>query len=625
MKAATRQQIEESRATLRKTKAGGQRSFRTAEQGRPAKLPAEMNGPARLVLESGEAQDIEIRGGRLQGVEETGYHRLETKAGELVLAVAPPRCFGIADLNLGRQPWGAAVQLPSIRDEAQRPFGDFAALRGFAEALARRGADALAISPVHAGFPSDPGRYSPYGPSSRRFLNVLYADPSLVGAALAKGSGTAPDLIDWEAAIPQRMEELRRIFDALPPETRVRISNVEHMPDEELERHARFDALDAHFREREQYGWQSWPEPYHASAGEAVDAFAAEHAEDVAFYRFLQGLADRSLRTAQRAAKDAGMAVGLISDLAVGVDPGGSETWSAPGQMLQGLSVGAPPDLLGPAGQDWGLTTFDPLRMAEQHFAAFRATLRAALAAAGGVRIDHILGLRRIWVVPHGASPAEGCYLSFPQTDMFRLLALESQRNGAIVVGEDLGTVPEGLRDEMAANGMLGMRVLWFEQDEDGAYIDPADWDAGAAAMTSTHDLPTVAGWWRGRDIDWTWKIGRKSPFDSEKKERAARAKDRKRLWKRFVESGSATGTPPPLDRPQPVVTAAAAHVAGSACDLALIPAEDLFGLEEQPNLPGTMDEHPNWRRRLPSPAGELFTRPEVEARLRRIDEARRA
>lgn len=610
----TDKEIEKSRKNLAALRDEGARRFVTGVIGKPVQLPADWTGAAELVLENGEGRSVQLPGGTLEPISEPGYHRLSIDGEQMTLAVAPERCFGIADLGGRSRMWGAAVQLPSLRSSKDEPFGDFGTLRAAAEPLAAAGADALAISPVHALFPSDPGRFSPYGPSSRRFLNVLFADPSLAGHPI-KHDGSQSELIDWEREIPRRMEALRAIYDDAELETAP-------LPDEACQHHALFDALDAHFRGKGIFGWQDWPEDYRSPNSEAVAAFANEHAGDVGFYAWLQHLAADSLDAAQQAARDAGMAIGLIGDLAVGTDPGGSDCWTDPEAYLRGLSVGAPPDLLGPEGQDWGLTTFNPLTLPLSGFAPFRETLAAAMENAGGVRIDHVLGLRRIWVVPQGRASAEGCYLTFPQTDLFRILALESWRRRAVVVGEDLGTVPEGLRGEMEDMGILGMRVLWFERDEDGAFTAPSGWDVRAAAMTSTHDLPTVAGWWSERDIDWTWRIGRKSRFDSENEERQDRADERERLWRALVASGKADGAAPPPAQTNAVVTAAAAHVASSGCDLALIPAEDILGLAEQPNLPGTLDEHPNWRRRLPQIEGALCL-PHVIDRLRRIDEGR--
>jgi 4-alpha-glucanotransferase len=310
------------------------------------------------------------------------------------------------------------------------------------------------------------------------------------------------------------------------------------------------------------------------------------------------------------------MAVGLISDLAVGMDAGGSHAWSRPHDLLGDLSIGAPPDVFQPAGQDWGLTTFSPRTFRRTGHEAFSATLAAAMRHAGGVRIDHAMGLRRLWLTPRGATPEAGGYLSYPFEDMLRLIALESWRRRAIVVGEDLGTVPEGFREATTAVGMMGMRVLWFERQADEAFAPPVSWSRDAMAMTSTHDLPTVAGWWSGRDIDWMEQLNRKSRHDDPAAERAARETDRERLWRAAASAGVAQGAQPPLSVTEDAVDAAVALIGGSGCDLAIVPVEDLLGLVEQPNLPGTIDEHPNWRRRLEGAPDVLLEAPDAARRI---------
>lgn len=612
-------QISDSREKLRVLRRQGAERFCTAWQDQPTELPFSLTGTARLHLESGGSMELELAEGTLAGIAEPGYHRLEHRHGETTIAVAPHTCFGLGDCAPGRRIWGAAAQLPSLRGSRAMPFGDFSTLREAVTRFARQGADVLAISPVHAMFPSDPGRFSPYGPSSRSFLNVLFCDPALAGGQYRAVSEDT-SLVGWHEANPRRLQELRRIFDALEPGPRQPIDDA-HGGQRHL--HAVFDALDAHFRARQCYGWQSWPAAYHDPGSEAVAAFARDQAEEVAFYEWLQGLAARSLGAAQNAARQAGMGCGVVTDLAVGIDPGGSDSWKRPEAFLRGVSVGAPPDPLGPDGQDWGLTTFNPLTLPFDEFRAFRETLAAAMQYAGGVRIDHFLGMHRIWLVPRGQPSTKGCYMAFPQADLFRILALESRRHRALVIGEDLGTVPAGLRAQMAEAGILGMRVLWFERDGKGDYILPREWDRQAAAMTSTHDLPTLAGWWVGRDIDWTWRIGRKSRFASEAEERENRQRERERIWSALIAAGHAHGPCPAADEPLDFVTAACRHVAASDCDLALFPLEDLFGLVEQPNLPGTIDQHPNWRRRMPEKIESLLADPSVVQRVAAIAEAR--
>lgn len=612
--ASTPAEIADSRAVLREEQDAA-RDFIVTDVGEPVAVPA-----GTLTLESGERRDVPA--GALT-LETPGYHRLDTAGGTMTIAVAPDRAFQVGDAAPGRCLWAPAVQIPSLRDARGEPFGDFGALATFAKSAAAHGADALAISPVHALFPADSSRFSPYAPSTRLFLNVFLADPSLLGGA--GGGEGGGDLIDWQSAIPERMRVLRALYDARTPETRAAVDAFRREGGEELERHACYDALHAHFfGTGHEGGWQAWPGEFQDPDGPAVAAFARDHAEEVGFYAFLQWLADRSLAAAQDAARDAGMAVGLIADLAIGMDAGGSHAWARRGDLLSGLSIGAPPDKLGPDGQDWGITSFAPRALRRTGYRDFLATIRAALRRAGGIRIDHALGLRRLWVVPHGAAATEGAYLAYPEADMMRLLALESWRARAIVVGEDLGTVPPGFREAMDAHGFLGMRVLWFERGRGGSFRPPGAWSRRATALTGTHDLPTIAGWWRGRDIDWTWKLGRTSGSRTPEAEHEARSKDRTRLWNACKKAGLTDARRPAASAPGPAVDAAIAYVATTPCELAIVPAEDLLGLVEQPNLPGTTDEHPNWRRRLPGRAEDMLDAPEVRARTQRLIKERR-
>ena len=594
-------------------------AFVSGDSGKALTLPDAFAGSrAEITLESGETlvRDVDDAG-TLAALEQTGYHRLRANGREIILAIAPERCFGVDDVVPDKRMWGPAVQVPSLRASDDGPFGDFATLAESARAFAQRGADVMAISPVHALFPADAGHYSPYGPSSRQFLNVLFARPN------SSSSAPSGELIDWAQAIPQRIADLQAEFAGRGREVEAAFSTWRAEQGDELELQATFDALHAHFIRQQAYGWRDWPEEFHDPHGVAVRRFAAEHPEDVGFYAFAQWRAVHGLEAAQAAAREGGMAIGLIDDLAVGLDPGGAQAWSGGAELLQGLSVGAPPDLLGPQGQDWGLTSFSPVGLRRSGFAGFIAMVRAALRHAGGLRIDHILGLNRLWVIPHGSPSSGGAYLTYPLDDLLRILAIESHRARGVVIGEDLGTVPEGLRPRLRARGISGMRVLWFERDGEGNYIPPREWDESAVAMTGTHDTFTAAGWWSGRDIDWRLKLARNAPDSDEKQERAERARERQTLWQALSAEGSAQGDPPDADTPGPVVDAACRHVASTPCRIAIIPMEDIAGLPEQPNLPGTIDEHPNWRRRMPRPTPELLDQPDVSARLAAIAKAR--
>jgi 4-alpha-glucanotransferase len=292
--------------------------------------------------------------------------------------------------------------------------------------------------------------------------------------------------------------------------------------------------------------------------------------------------------------------------------------------MINGLSIGAPPDLLNAHGQSWGLGAFDPRAMKLNGFRAYIEMLRAAFANAGGVRIDHVLGLARMWLVPAGASPKEGAYLRYPLDDLLRLIALESWRHRAIVIGEDLGTVPEGFGERLARAGVLGIRVLWFQRDK-AHFLAPAAWSADAIATTTTHDLPTFAGWWEGRDIGWRTRLDLLEEDATEMGERDAREQDRAMLWKAFTEAGCARGAAPPADMEHAPADEAIAFLAATPAPLAILPIEDALGLPEQWNIPGTTDSHPNWRRRLRQPVEDLLDESAVAARLAILDGARRS
>ncbi|MGB9367884.1 MAG: 4-alpha-glucanotransferase [Xanthobacteraceae bacterium] len=632
---ATKADIAESRARLRE-QAGRSRTFFTATAGcATPPLGLADAGTEELVLESGERQPVVLRaqgnGSVMPPIKTPGYHRLRVSEREITLAVAPARCVTFEDVAPGEKLWGLGVQLYSLRRAVDAGFGDTAALRELIAGAAREGADAIALSPAHSLFAADSTHYGPYSPSNRLFLNPLYADAAVVlgevrVAKFAAGESPPPSnaLIDWSKAATTRYAMLRRLWDDFA-------ANELHAGDglaadflafgreggERLHEHALFEALHRHWlaHPETRWSWRDWPAEWQAPSASAAVNFATAKPHEVQFHMFLQWLAARSFAAVQQDARRQGMRIGLIADVAVGMNPGGSHAWSRPQDLLLGLSVGAPPDLFSTRGQDWGLTAFSPQALLATGFEPFIATLRAAMRAAGGVRIDHAMGLTRLWLVPRGASPAEGAYLSYPLNDLLRLIALESHRHHAIVIGEDLGTVEPEFRERMAEAGIAGMDVLWFQREGKG-FLPPAQWRHDAVAMTSTHDLPTIAGWWSGADITTRGKLG----LADETRERKERARDRKALWSAFRTRG-ATNSEPVSSQPAPAVDAAIAFTAKSPAALALIPIEDVLGLAEQPNLPGTIDEHPNWRRRLDKPSAELLDSPHARARLKTLRE----
>jgi 4-alpha-glucanotransferase len=572
---------------------------------------------------------IAIGATTLPAIGQPGYHRVEIANRAITVAVAPRRCVTFDDIAPTARTYGLAVQLYALRREDDDGFGDTSALQDLVVGAARAGADAIALSPTHSLFAADPSHYAPYSPSTRLFLNPLYADPAAVlgqarlAAARAEPPRSQEALIDWPQAVQAKYALLHRLYadfaanDLTRPSSALAADFVafEREGGERLHEHALFEALhQQRYGEDHQWSWQQWPQGWRHRDDPAVQRFSQEHAAGVRYHVFLQWLADRAFRNVQESARHHGMRVGLIADLAVGMNPGGSHAWSRHKDLLLDLSIGAPPDLFNPHGQDWGLTAFSPQALIAGAFEPFLATLRAAMRNAGGVRIDHVMGLSRLWLVPQGAAPSEGAYLAYPLDDMLRLIALESQRHRAVVIGEDLGTVQAKFRERLAGVGIAGMDVLWFQRDGD-AFLRPAQWRHDAVAMTSTHDLPTVAGWWSGADIATRATLG----LAEEQAEAKVRKRDRARLWKAFAHEGLAGKRAPSPEQPAPAVDAALTFTARSPAAMALIPIEDVLGLTEQPNLPGTIDEHPNWRRRLAQPAAQLLDDPQVRARLKTL------
>ncbi len=598
-----------------------------AVEGRRAGLPAMLVADAGATIalpvaasraavtgEDGITRPLQITGSRLEVTVPPGYYDLVLDGRTLRLAVAPSACALPSQDK--RRPWGVSIQIPSLRGDRPTPFGTFGELAQAARSFGAAGGDALAINPVHALFPGHGENFSPYSPSSRLFLNGALGDPALAGLPPLAAVTDVGDFIDWAGALPRRLAELRKVFAALDPGRREAIAATS---DAMLRRHALFDALDCHFRPHGAHGWRDWPAAFHDPQGQAAAHFAAEHADEIAFHLFVQWLARQGLEAAQSAAIDAGMGVGLIADLAVGVDPAGSDAWSLRHAMLDGLTIGAPPDPLGPLGQNWSITSFSPDGLQETGYEPWITMIRSALSAGGGLRVDHAFGLARLWVIPEGGTTRDGAFLSYPFEDLVRLLTLEAHLASALVIAEDLGTAPHGFTQAVTDRGMLGMRVLWFERAADNGFIGAQDYEPLSAAMSGTHDTATVAGWWHGRDLDWAERLGRLPEGVGRAEAEAIREWDRGLLWSTLSHE---TPRPAP-DDPGPVVDAVIGHIARTPSCLALVSLEDILGIEEQPNLPGTVDVHPNWRRRLAAPITQLFERTDVKRRCAILNQTR--
>lgn len=527
-------------------------------------------------------------------------------------------CYMPAWLENGRC-WGVACQLYGLQSERNSGIGDFEDLARFAEIAAGAGADFVGVNPLHALFSADPGRFSPFSPSNREFLNPLYIAVDKVAgyAVLADALEPPPQLratefVDYSRVAPFKLRSLDRLFRLFgeregDPET----ANFERYVAERgrpLYLHALFETV-SEYMVQAGHGatWHGWPDEYRAPGTDSVRAFAEEQAERVAFHTWLQWTADRQLGEAQRRARAAGMRIGLYLDLAVGVSPDGSGTWSDPDLTVPGARIGAPPDYYNSAGQDWGLAPLSPAALARRDFAPYRQSMGVVVRQGGALRIDHAMSLYRLFWIAEGLSAADGVYVRYPFERMLRTLAEVSQEHRAIVIGEDLGVVPPGFRDVMRAMEIQSYRVFFFEKRGD-YFIPPADYPREAMACITTHDLHTLAGWWSGRDLEIRLDLGMIAPADLAEK-REAHAHERRRLLGLLADEGLLPEdmqsvmrgeSEPPGNLPQSVAVAAHRLVARTPSRLFAVAAEDLAGSIEQVNVPGTMDEHPNWRRKLP-------------------------
>ena len=626
----------------RRTRASSQGPLIIADAGRPVDLQGRLppGSNCTLVREDGTRLELQLDDHNHLPAQPAGYHQLSCGDRQWQLACAPPACPSVYQLTGKRHVWGIAAQVYSLRRSGDAGLGDTGALHQLALGAAAHGADALAISPLHAMFSSRLGQYSPYSPSSRSHYNILHADPAqilgpqllaqamrecqLTDAALQLEQQT---LIDWPAASRLRLRLLRYLHQQLPGLPALLQQDFQRFREEggqSLQQHCCHEALQQHMlAQGESDDWRQWSAAWRTPNSPRVQQFAEQHVTELEFHAFGQWLMVRGLEQVQQGARKAGMGIGLIADMAIGADPSGSFGWANQSQLLGKLSVGAPPDLLSREGQNWGVTAFSPQGLQQQGYEAFIAMLRANLANSGGLRIDHTMGLQRLWLIPEGAEPAQGAYLRFPLDDLLRLLSLEAWRHQALIIGEDLGTVPGGLRQSLARRHILGMQVLQFEQQDEGLPA-PEQWSDEALATTSTHDLPTTLGWLAGRDIDWREQIGQ-TTAEQTLEARQHRQQEIRTLDTALRQQGLSTPAHDQHDQcDQQRLTDCIRFIGRTPAPLVLLPLEDVMASAEQPNLPGADERHPNWRRRWPQQAAEMLDQPLPGQRLHALDEERR-
>lgn len=533
------------------------------------------------------------------------------------------RCFMPPWLERGKC-WGVTCQLYGLRSRRNDGIGDFEDLARLAECVAAAGGDMLGTNPLHALFTADPGRCSPFAPSSRRFLNPLYIAldgiPGIDGKpptdARLRAQARRGKRIDYPAVARLKLSTLHETWRRLAEDRGLWHEDARRSFDafiraggDDLRRHALFEALSHHMAgEGFGAGWQSWPRAYQDHAGRRVKAFARAHGNEIDFHTWLQWIARIQLDTAAARAKAAGMRIGLYLDLAVGNAPDGSATWADPALIVSGAHIGAPPDTFFTGGQDWGLAPMSPLALRARDYAPFRGMLDATMRHAGAIRIDHAMSLTRLYWIPAGHPPADGCYVRYPLADLARKLADISRERGAIVIGEDLGTVPEGFSETMRRARMLSCRVLYFERTRTG-FRAGSSFPRDALLSASTHDLPPLATWWAADDAGLFRRLGLLDADEAEAR-RAERAADRRALVERIRKEAARRpfAIPPPGgnrgDRAGALTPSLAAaihaYLARTPCRILALQYEDLCGAQVPVNVPGTSTEYPNWRLRAP-------------------------
>ncbi|MBU1436555.1 MAG: 4-alpha-glucanotransferase [Gammaproteobacteria bacterium] len=638
----------------------------TTEQGQSQQfvfsaIDAELTGAA--VLEG--ALDHSDSGTEVQQYDWTfsadlplGYHQLQLAiAGDDEIyqqsfIVTPERCFQPDEFSLKKQ-WGVSVQLYGVKSDSNWGIGDFNDLGRLVKHLAKQGADFVGLNPIHALYPAMPESASPYSPSSRRWLNLIYLSvPLLPGygkcqqtAHLVQAPGfadqlaaqRAKDWVDYSGVMQLKLPVLKTLFHWFTehqqqvPELVTAFDSFKQQGGDSLRQLALYDALHMYLiaKNPDAWGWPNWPEQYRSADSEAVREFAAANQDDIEFFSYLQFCAQQQLATVQQQAKDCGMLLGLYRDLAVGVSEASTEIWANPDLYCRNASVGAPPDILGPKGQNWGLPPMLPYQLFRQAYRPMIELFRANMQDSGALRIDHVMALLRLWWVPKGAKSAgEGAYVYYPIMDLLGILALESQRQQAVVIGEDLGTVPDGIFELLQQFGMYSYRIFFFEQAEDGGFISPAHYPVQAMAALTTHDMPTLIGFWHCSDL----KLGLDIGLYTEQL-LPGLYQDRHNSKQRILDSLHGHQALPAdfgrqidqMGMSRQLSFAMQQHLAKGSCQLLCLQLEDWMEMTQPVNVPGTSDEYPNWRRKLSMTLEQLEQQPHINQHLQNLTANRRS
>ncbi|MGQ8365684.1 4-alpha-glucanotransferase [Glaciecola sp. 1036] len=586
-----------------------------------------------------------------------GYHQLELHLGrkkltESKLILAPATCYIPPEIKKGRKLWGLSVQLYCLKSQRNWGIGDFSDLITLVKESAERGADFIGLNPIHALYPANPDACSPYGPSSRRWLNYLYIDVEKVpgfddvkvhdfmqqndySAKLSHLRAT--EFVDYAGVAEAKLPALECVFDCFSQKYLVKNTKYKKAFDkfvqeggDSLHNLAVFEALQMDLKQqgKPHWGWPVFPENLKNAQSSAVKRFAKKAEHQVLFYKFLQWQAFEQFCLASKVAEDAGMLVGLYRDLAVGVSDGSAEIWGNKDLYCTQVSVGAPPDILGPLGQKWGLPPMDPDVLYQQAYGPIIELFSANMQASGALRIDHVMALLRLWWVHNSDTADKGVYVNYPVDDLLAILALESQRNKALVIGEDLGTVPDAIRDKLAANGVYSYRVFFFEQAEDGGFYSPSHYPVQSMATLTTHDMPTLSGFWHCDDF----VLGKEVGVYPDDEVLAELYDDRHEMKQQILDSLHGHGSIPDyisrdvnyVGMTKELNFGMQTHMASGSSALLSLQLEDWLQMDKPVNIPGTFNEYPNWRRKLSKNLEDIFSQPEIQHLASELTQKRR-
>ncbi|NVK57883.1 MAG: 4-alpha-glucanotransferase [Alteromonadaceae bacterium] len=586
-----------------------------------------------------------------------GYHQLTldlngAEIASMRLIIAPPACYQPGVVENGSKQWGLSVQLYCLRSEANWGIGDFTDLTTLVTEAGAQGAGFIGLNPIHALYPSNPEACSPYGPSSRRWLNILYLDVTAIPCfdcesvqAIVNSNefqarlqqAKQAEYVDYSAVTSLKMAALTPLFDNyytayLSKNTRQNREFKAFIREggESLQMLATYDVMQEYLLEsgKEAWGWPVFPREWQDFHHQAVAKFARQHKQRIMFYMFLQWQAALQLEKANQAAINAGMAIGIYRDLAVGVSEGSAEIWGNKDLYCTAASVGAPPDVLGPLGQNWGLPPMEPAVLFEQAYQPIIDLFDSNMQSSGALRIDHVMGLLRLWWVNKGDHARDGGYVYYPIEDLLGILALESHRHEAMVIGEDLGTVPEEIRQTLADNGVFSYRVFFFEKAKDGGFFSPSHYPVQSMATLTTHDMPTLIGYWHCLDLElgkalklYTDDAVLQTLYDS-------RHKDKQAILDSLHGHGHADNSighhVDEVGMTRNLNHALQTHMSYGSSTLLSLQLEDWLEMDKPVNVPGTFMEYPNWRRKLSRNLSDIFADPDVQALAAKIEQGRR-